>query len=96
MIFFHDLLHYTLLYSEDAAKSLENIDGQDAAKIVSKIRQLKSGAKNLDIKKLKGSKYHLFRLRCGNYRILYQIDQDNLTLYIVAIGVRSQIYKNLD
>ena len=45
-----------------------------------------------DIKPLQGSN-GMYRLRVGDYRILYTVDHDVLTVYFIEIGNRVQIYK---
>ena len=45
-----------------------------------------------DIKPLQGSN-GMYRLRVGDYRILYTVDHDVLTVYVIEIGNRGQIYK---
>ena len=45
-----------------------------------------------DIKPLQGSN-GVYRLRVGDYRILYTVDHDVLTVYVIEIGNRGQIYK---
>jgi mRNA interferase RelE/StbE len=43
-----------------------------------------------DIKKLKGSR-NQYRLRVGNYRVLFELEGDTITVY--ALGHRKDIYK---
>lgn len=35
----------------------------------------------------------VYRLRMGDYRILYTVERDILTVYVIEIGNRGQIYK---
>ena len=37
----------------------------------------------------------LYRLRAGDYRIIYQIDDDRLTVLVVRVGHRREIYRKL-
>ncbi len=94
MVLFNNLLHFKLIYSENVDKEFQNIDPKEVTRIIAKINQLRMGAGNLDIKKLKGCKYDLYRLRCGDYRIIYQLISGQRILYIVAVGPRGHIYKN--
>lgn len=52
-------------------------------------------AGNLDTKKLK-SKISLYRLRVGDFRVIYTIKREKIVVYVVAIGHRKDIYNNLD
>ncbi len=47
--------------------------------------------KDLDIKKLKGRDG--YRLRIGKWRILYDINQKQITIYVLDAGARGDIYK---
>lgn len=49
---------------------------------------------NPDTTKMKGNNpFH--RIRVGNYRIIYEIQEDVLLILIVKIGHRKDIYRNL-
>jgi mRNA interferase RelE/StbE len=47
----------------------------------------------LNIKKLKGYD-NLFRLRTGDYRVLYEISKDILTVIVIRVGHRKDVYCN--
>ncbi len=50
-----------------------------------------------DFNSLKGKKYHgLFRLRVGDYRIIYSILEEEKIVKIHCIGIRSNVYKILE
>ena len=87
---------YTIIFYEDAKKDLRKIDNQSISKILNKIKELvTNNLSGLNIKKLK-SKNLLYRLRVGNYRIVYSIKHEKIIVYVIAIGHRKDIYKNLD
>jgi len=44
-----------------------------------------------DVKKLKG--YELYRVRVGNYRVIYHFDE--ITIFVTIIDRRDVVYKNL-
>ena len=75
-------------------KLKRNCADTDVTKIWDKIKELTINKPNLDIKKLAGTTA-LYRLRVGDYRVIYQIAQRIITIYIVAIGHRKNIYKKL-
>ncbi len=59
--------------------------------LLNKFRELKNGfSPRLDIKKLKGFKSH-YRLRIGNFRILFEIENNKIIIY--AILSREKAYK---
>jgi mRNA interferase RelE/StbE len=88
-----DLQKYTIVFSKSAKKFLDTLDKKNKQRTLKKIRELQSNNKNLDIKKLK-SRYTLFRLRVGNFRVVYSIKHERVIIYIIAIGYRKDIYQH--
>lgn len=72
-------------YSKQAVKFLKKQDVSTRRRIVTAIEHLPSG----DVKKLRGASG--FRLRVGDYRIIFDINGN--ILYIEKIDNRGQIYK---
>ncbi len=70
------------------------MDKVTAQRIVKKINELAAdphGAGN--IKALKGELKGLYRLRAGDYRVLYQVKDDALLILVLEIGNRKDIYR---
>jgi len=87
---------YTIIFYDDAKKDLRKIDKKSISKILSKVKELATHKiDSLNIKKLK-SKTTLYRLRFGNYRIVYSIKHEKIIVYVIAIGHRKDIYNKLD
>jgi len=80
-----------IVYSKQAAKSLERMD----AATRQRVRQGIEGIPNGDIKPLQGYSDGRQRLRIGKYRIVFNyVTVDGKTaLYIMAIDSRGDIYK---
>lgn len=72
-------------------KALKFIDKQDKYQKL-RIYQAIYNLPNGDVKKLAGCKSD-FRLRVGNYRIIYQINNEELIILITKADTRGQIYK---
>jgi len=87
-------MQYTVKYTATAVKGLKNIDYAYQELITSKIKILASDIESLsnNIKQLKGEK-NLFRLRVANYRVVYQKNDETITILIVNIGHRKEIYE---
>lgn len=85
-----------ILYSEKAAKSLKKIskgDKKSAKMIISVIEKYALNPNgNYDIKFLKGNFGEFKRLRVGNYRIIF--DDENNILHIYTIRHRQEIYND--
>ena len=50
--------------------------------------------RRLDVEKLEGLK-RAYRVRVGEYRIIFLVDKEDKTIYITHIGRRESIYENL-
>jgi len=81
---------YKISIKRFAAKELEKIVLADRRRIVEKIRELASDPRPHGCKKLSGQEK--YRLRQGDYRILYEIHDDELIVVLVKIGHRRDVY----
>jgi len=80
---------YNLDWKENAIKQLEKLDPSISRRIFKAVEDLALDPFSKDIKKLKGLSD--FRLRVGDYRIIFSISQNTIT--ILKIGHRSHIYQ---
>ena len=79
---------YRIIIKKKAKKFIDGLTANERRRVVSAIEQLPNGE---DIKKLKGHD-KLLRLRVGNYRIIYTVDNGELIVYVIDVGNRGQIY----
>ena len=87
-------MKYRIEVKRSAAKALKKIPKPDRKRVSEKIDSLAEKLPNSDITKMKGN--NPFRkVRIGNYRIIYEIQDDVLLILIVKIGHRKDIYRNL-
>jgi len=82
---------YTITISKTAQKQLDDIPDSAADKIIKAIRGLAHNPRPAGYKKLKGRDG--YRIRKGQYRILYEISDSILIINVIAIGHRRNIYK---
>ena len=82
---------YRIEIKKSAAKELEKIKGKDQERIIARIRGLAQDPRPTNSKKLSGEEK--YRIRQGNYRILYQIFDDIVLVVVVKIGHRRDVYK---
>ena len=80
----------TVLIDDKALKDLSKIHKEDVKKILSKIELLEEYPNVANIKKLTNFEPP-YRLRVGNYRILFDIEDDVITIY--KIKHRSKSYE---
>jgi mRNA interferase RelE/StbE len=81
---------YRILIKKSAAKEIERIETKDRIRIIEKIRSLVNDPYPPGSKKLSGQEK--FRIRQGNYRILYQVIRNELIVHVVKVGHRSKVY----
>ena len=82
---------YRLLIKSSAGKDIEALPKKDRRRIVAKIRSLSSDPKPPGCEKLSGRDQ--YRLRQGNYRVLYGIQDLDLIVVVVKVGHRREIYR---
>jgi mRNA interferase RelE/StbE len=87
-------LAYRIELSPRAQRDLKALDGSVRRRIKQRIDTLAQNPYPSGIKKLEGED-ELYRLRVGDYRILYQIKGKILLVLIVGIGHRRDIYRRL-
>lgn len=82
-----------LRWSERAVEQLDKLDRQVARALVRFVQERVHGAENPRAlgKALRGEK--LWRYRVGDYRVLCHIDDDVLTVLVVELGHRREVYR---
>ncbi len=89
-------MKYQVLVSKKAKKELSKIDKTQAKMIWDWLCKKLDGCTNpyFSGKALKGDKKGLWRYRVGNYRIIADINNNEIIIEIVDIGHRQGIYKD--
>jgi mRNA interferase RelE/StbE len=82
---------YKLLIKASAAQELEALPVKERKRIISRILRLASNPRPSGNEKLSGEEKH--RLRQGDYRILYSIDDASRSVTVVKIGHRRDVYR---
>lgn len=85
------MVKYKIQVKKSAAKELCKIPQKDLAKIVDKIERLATNPHPTGSIKL--TNQEKYRIRIGNYRVLYSIEDDILTVFVVKVGHRKNIYR---
>jgi mRNA interferase RelE/StbE len=82
------------MYEKKYVKELEKIPEQFRQSIRDKVNGLSDNPRPEGSIKLKGSKdTPLYRIRCGDYRIVYEIKDNVLIVLIIEVGHRKDIYR---
>jgi mRNA interferase RelE/StbE len=83
---------YRLLIKPSVVKELEAIPGKgERRRLVERISRLAEEPRPPGCEKLSGQ--DKYRLRQGRYRILYEIKDQDLLVYVVKIGQRKDVYR---
>jgi mRNA interferase RelE/StbE len=83
---------FDIKYSRQAAKFLRSLDQTTVFRIFKKIENLKQDPIAHDSKTVVGYSEKLYRVRVGDYRILYEIDYNGNLIGIIRIDKRSRVY----
>jgi mRNA interferase RelE/StbE len=82
---------YKIELKLSAAKELKSIQNQEAKRLINAIQSLSENPRPAGCKKLSGEEK--YRIREGNYRILYEISDKKLIVYVVKVGHRKDVYE---
>lgn len=88
---------YTVTLNTTAKKSLKSIPKQHQKRIVDILKLLARDPRPRKHRKLKGSPKDLplYRVRIGNYRVLYSVNDGELRVVVIDIGDRKEVYRRL-
>jgi len=83
-------MSFEIIFSNFADKQLSKLPFDIQNRIISTLKRCKIRP-YIHVKKLVGSKY--FRLRVGDYRVIMDIVNSKLLIYVIEVGHRKNIYK---
>lgn len=84
-------MRYTIFIERYAQKQIMRLDKQVIPVIKAAIEQLADNPRPHGYKKLKGE--DAYRIRVGDYRIIYEIDDEKITVIVVSAGHRKSVYR---
>ena len=85
---------YSLTYKPSVEKDLQTILRTIAARIVARLDRLPSDPFPPQSAKLQGAE-RLYRLRVGDYRIVYEVDTDAMQIIVQYVRHRREVYRRL-
>ena len=85
---------YTVELKRGPEKFLRRQSRRIQRQIISGLRKLQDDPRPAAARKLQGMK-NLYRIRTGDYRIVYCVEDDKLVVLVVRIAHRKKVYKNL-
>ncbi|GAB6888985.1 type II toxin-antitoxin system RelE/ParE family toxin [Desulfothermus okinawensis JCM 13304] len=83
---------FKIIYAKGILKDLKKIAPQNLPKIKKGIEELQDFPNLTQIKHLTNHPLADFRLRIGNYRVLFDVTWENKEIYILKVGHRRDIY----
>jgi len=84
---------YKVELRRKAQRNLDRLPRDDFNAVLEAVRNLISTPRPKGVEKIKSA--GLWRIRRGDYRIVYSIDDDRKTITILRIGHRREIYRSL-
>ena len=82
---------YSIFLKESVRKDLSDVPAQELKRIVERIGLLSDDPRPQGCEKLSGQER--YRIRQGNYRIIYSIQDAELTVWVVKVGHRREVYR---
>ncbi|MBC1260514.1 type II toxin-antitoxin system RelE/ParE family toxin [Synechococcus sp. BSF8S] len=87
------MVDYSLSIKPSAAKELQALSDKSTLKrLIEKIKTLATRPRPLGAEKLAG-RPRLYRVRQGNYRVIYSVDDETRVVVVVKVGHRRDVYK---
>ncbi|MFH1646631.1 MAG: type II toxin-antitoxin system RelE/ParE family toxin [Chloroflexota bacterium] len=84
---------YEIELRRNAHKALDKIQEAERTKIVPALLGLEKDPRPKGVEKIRGTE--LWRIRAGNYRIVYHIDDEANKVIVVRVGHRRDVYRGL-
>ena len=82
---------YSIFFKDSVRKDLGSIPKNDLLRIIERIGSLAEDPRPMGCEKLSGQEK--YRIRQGNYRIIYSIQDTELTVWLVKVGHRREVYR---
>lgn len=86
------MAEYAITLARSARKELETLDASLVSRIFPKIKLLATDPRPAGCRKLVGEK-RLWRIRIGDYRVIYSIDDQRETVDVIAVRHRRNAYR---
>ena len=84
---------WTIAYEKAAFRTLRELDGKTRKRLIDRLEALAQNPKtpNNNVKKLQG--IDGYRLRVGDWRIIYRLENKKLVIVVIDIGQRKEVYR---
>ena len=83
---------YRLLWKRSAEKELRKLPHEAIVRLVSLAESLAENPFPPGVRKLAGTE-HTYRVRAGDYRLVYSIEESRLVIEVIRVGHRKEVYR---
>jgi mRNA interferase RelE/StbE len=84
-------MNYCVILSRSARKQLERLSSETESRVLAKLSELEANPRPSGCKKLKNR--DAWRIRAGDYRVIYEIHDKILRVIVVTVGHRREVYR---
>lgn len=77
-----------------AKNFIKKLDSKSSQRIIKAIEKLAEDPVPCDAKRIYGTREKLFRIRVGDFRVLYRIDYEEIIIIIVSVDSRKIVYRD--
>jgi len=84
-------MRYQVIILKSVRKELDRLPDDVASRILVRLAGLETNPRPPDVKKLKGR--DAWRIRVGDYRVIYEIHDRVLQVIVITVGHRREIYR---
>lgn len=85
---------YSIIWKNSAKKELRKIPKKELLSILNEVEKLTSNPFPSNHKKIQGTN-DTYRLKIGNYRVVYYLENDELIIEIIRVRHRKDVYRNI-
>jgi mRNA interferase RelE/StbE len=85
-------MSYTIQYKSESLANIEQLDRQIQSRIIKKIIWLAENFEDITPLALSANLVGAYKLRVGDYRVIYEFSEVDETISILTIGHRGEIY----
>jgi len=82
---------YSIFFRKSVEKDLGRIPKRELLRIMDQVQALAGNPRPLGCEKLSGQER--YRVRQGRYRIIYSVQDEELTVWVVKVGHRKDVYR---
>jgi len=84
-------MRYQVILPKSVQKELDRLPDEIAQRIMIRLTGLETNPRPADVKKLKGR--DAWRIRVGDYRVIYEIHDRILQVIVITVGHRREVYR---